>query len=320
MKKICIMITAALLLLAVPAAAQVDVSQSGRVVTVSGTLTEKTENQKITVTVKDSAGELVYLGQTTCDSGGAYSDLFSLTEDKTQSLRITVKAANENLTEETASFTYQKTESGGGGGGAGSGTGGNTVVKVPADYIPAGPTTVPTSYEEPTWLSALSGHWAYGDIASLVKQDILAEDEAVSPDAVVTRIDFVEMICRATGRKAESYDGLFADVDASFPQALYLQAAVDDGIISKDTLFRPNDPVSRQEMCKVLCTAGGKTEDVKPETRFTDEASFGAWAVSYVYRAAAAGWINGMPDGSFVPFASVTYGQAAAVTNRMLAA
>ena len=116
--------------------------------------------------------------------------------------------------------------------------------------------------------------------------------------------------------KAEKYSGIFADVEAS-EEALYLQAAVDAGVISVETHFRPQDEISRQEMCKVICLAK-KVPQAEKQNSFTDEASFGQWAVPHIYNAASAGLIKGMPDGSFAPHGFVTHAQAATVANRMI--
>lgn len=317
MKKLCAIITALSMFVAVPVLADVSVSQDGRLVTIEGTLAEKTQNQKITVTVRDSDDNIVYLGQTSCDEDGQYSIMFSPSDDEDQELEICVKAANQNLSEETVAFEYEETEENSVD--SRPSTGGGRVVSIGSGYVPPQPAPVPdNSLQNTKWYSAYSGHWAYQDICALIDSKVLDADKAFNPDDNISRIEFVEFICKATGRKAEKYTCTFSDVDASDSKSLYLQAAVDDGIISVDTKFRPYDGISRQEMCKVLCIAGGFAYDEKPQIKFADEESFGDWALGYIYSAAKANLVNGKPDGIFDPMGSVTYSQATAVVNRMM--
>ncbi len=321
MKKLYTIIPIALMLAASTAYADILVSQDERLVTVSGTLGDKTEGQKVTVTVTGEDGEYIFLGQTSSDKDGKYKIIFSPEEDVDMELDIKVKPANTTLTEETKSFSYEKAEEeesssrprppgGGGGGGGGGGS-----VTLPAVVTPQ-PTQTQNQApgEKPQWLNGINAHWAYNDISALFDKKIIEEE--IIPDNIITRLEFVEMICKATNRKAEKYNNIFADVSDS-EEALYLQAAVDAGIIAIDTNFRPNDSISRREMCRVLCLAAD-IKDLEKGEAFTDEALFGDWAIDHIYNAKAAGLVVGMPDGSFDPLGNVTFAQSAAVTNRIM--
>lgn len=320
MKKLYTIIPIAVILASSTVYADISVSQDERLVILSGTLDDKTEGQKVTVTVTDDDGEYIYLGQTSTDMDGKYKVIFSPEEDEDIELNIKVKPANTTLSEETKSFSYEKAEeeekpskprpSGGGGGGGGGGS-----VTLPAVVTPQpNQTQNQAPAEKPQWLTKINAHWAYNDISTLFDKKIIEEE--IIPDNIITRIEFVEMICKATNRKAEKYNNIFADV-SDCEEALYLQAAVDAGIIAIDTNFRPNDSISRREMCRVLCLAAD-IKDLEKGDAFTDEALFGDWAIDHIYNAKAAGLVVGMPDGSFDPLGNVTFAQSAAVTNRIM--
>ena len=317
MKKLYTIIPMALMLAQSTAYADMSVSQDERLVTVNGSLVDKTEGQKVTVSVTDDKGNYVFLSQTSTDKDGKYKFVFSPEEDEDLDMNITVKPANTALSEETKSFSYEKAEeektskprpSGGGGGGGGS-------VTLPSTVKPQIPeTTDIVQTEKPQWLTSLDAHWAYNDILTLFDKKVIEKE--IIPDNVITRLEFVEMICKATNRKAEKYNNIFSDV-AECEEALYLQAAVDAGIIAIDTNFRPDDSISRREMCRVLCLAAD-IKDLDKGDVFTDEALFGDWAIDHIYNAKAAGLVVGMPDGSFDPLGNVTFAQSAAVTNRIM--
>ena len=87
------------------------------------------------------------------------------------------------------------------------------------------------------------------------------------------------------------------------------------GIISgyPDGTFRPNAPITRAEMAKVIALFA-KLD--KSEDRFDDIA--GHWAEAYIKLAAGNGWIAGYPDGSFKPQQNITRAETMTMINRVL--
>ena len=87
------------------------------------------------------------------------------------------------------------------------------------------------------------------------------------------------------------------------------------GIISgyPDGTFRPNAPITRAEMAKVIALFA-KLD--KSEDRFNDIA--GHWAEAYIKLAAGNGWIAGYPDGSFKPQQNITRAETMTMINRVL--
>ena len=79
-------------------------------------------------------------------------------------------------------------------------------------------------------------------------------------------------------------------------------------------IFAPDAAISRAEFAAV-CARFDQSE-VSAGGVFSDVA--GHWAEQYILRAAALGWVQGYPDGSFRPGNSVTRAEAIAMINRVL--
>ena len=82
-------------------------------------------------------------------------------------------------------------------------------------------------------------------------------------------------------------------------------------------LFKPNDNITREQMCVMLCNFATSQDfalpqivEVKP---FVDQANISSWAIDYVVTVAGSGVINGMPEGDFQPQKVANRAQAAKV-------
>ena len=84
---------------------------------------------------------------------------------------------------------------------------------------------------------------------------------------------------------------------------------------SRDGRFRPNDPVTRAE----FATLATHFENlVLTSTNDFSDVPNNHWAVKYINSAAARGWINGYPDGTFKPEANITRAEVVTLVNRIL--
>ncbi len=116
----------------------------------------------------------------------------------------------------------------------------------------------------------------------------------------------------------------FSDVNPGDWYYQSVETAVYAGIAKGygDGTFRPNAPVSRQEMACVLIQAIGKSKladsNVKDATRFTDDSSIAWWSRGYILAALGQGIINGYPDGSFKPGNDATRADACAMVSNFL--
>ena len=139
------------------------------------------------------------------------------------------------------------------------------------------------------------------------------------PAGNVTRAQFVKMLALLQSADVSAYaSGPFTDVPGDAWYARYVNWAAANGIVNgtSATTFDPNTTISRQDMAVMLYNYTqhfGVQLDQKTVTAFTDEGSVAAYALPAVQALHRAGVINGMPDGSFQPYATATREQACVV-------
>ena len=102
------------------------------------------------------------------------------------------------------------------------------------------------------------------------------------------------------------YTAEFSDVSALDGYAGKLQTMINNGTIASYHEFRPNDGISREEMCKILYISlenAGKLK--KAETNvldvFADKSLISDWATDYVNTIFANKIMIGTSDTTFVP-------------------
>jgi hypothetical protein len=122
----------------------------------------------------------------------------------------------------------------------------------------------------------------------------------------------------ATGFAATAVPSDVAGTD--FEDAVVRLVALD--IISgfEDGTYRPDEPVTRAQMAKIICEAtgvGSAAQYAAGATGFSDVAA-DHWASGYIKVASDMGIVNGMGDGTFAPEAQVTYAQAVTMIVRAL--
>jgi hypothetical protein len=109
----------------------------------------------------------------------------------------------------------------------------------------------------------------------------------------------------------------FADVPPSAWYAPYVAAAVQAGIVqgASPTAFDPDATLTREQLAVLLARALKLTRAAT--LHFTDDAMIDGWALPGVEEVVAAGYMDGLPDGSFQPLGTATRAQAAAVLARV---
>ena len=104
-------------------------------------------------------------------------------------------------------------------------------------------------------------HWAYQSIKFLTEIGVLVgyPDGSYKPDIPVTRAEFASMAIKALGQENANVtqDIHFADIEPDFWGYKIIQKAVYFDLIpdSKDTSFRPYDPVTRAEAISIAVNA-----------------------------------------------------------------
>ena len=180
--------------------------------------------------------------------------------------------------------------------------------------------TVPPS--EPEKLTDISGHWAESYIEALYDEGIIngKGNGIFAPDDSITRSEFIALIVRILDVAPSNIELPFEDVSADNWYASVLKSALSAGLISSDTVFRPDAVISREEMAAILARSYNwkfPPKDIGTgELTFTDKADISNWAIDSVRLASDLGLINGMTDGTFSPKATATRAQSASVIYR----
>lgn len=179
--------------------------------------------------------------------------------------------------------------------------------------------------------SDISG-WYHDYIITCYMADIVngRPDGTFGPEQNVTRAQFVMMLYNMGGRPEISDTSLgFADANAvSAVYAAAVKWGVKAGIITgfTDNTFRPNAEISRAQMAAFayrFLKLGVSADVLGGLSGRNDFRDYGSIAECYresVDVMANIGVIQGYPNGSFVPNATATRGQSAAVLSRLLAA
>lgn len=171
----------------------------------------------------------------------------------------------------------------------------------------------------------IDGHWAEETIAKWEEAGYISgyPDGTFRPDQPISRAEFVALTNRAFGFTS-SAEISFQDVPPSYWGYEEIQKGVAAGYISGDDrdLFRPGDPVTRQEAAVMLAKINHLTigSDTSALEGYTDSASIAGWAKPYVEAVTKAGVMSGSPDGSFGPRTALTRAEGVVALDRALSA
>ena len=124
------------------------------------------------------------------------------------------------------------------------------------------------------------------------------------PEGLATRAEVMQTLFNMEGKPESDYELTYTDVEADKWYTPAIQWATENKIVEGyDNLFRPNDPVSREELAKIFCgyaklkgydvTQGEDTNILSYE----DADQVSSWAVPYMQWAVGAGIIKGRDEG-----------------------
>lgn len=218
---------------------------------------------------------------------------------------IKIKVVKKDVVEETGG--------GFGGGGGGGYTGGGMAV---VDITPTVPKKEISFYDT-------TGHWAENEILRLAENGYVSGvgGDMFVPNRSISRAEFVTMAVKAFNLNSAIYNNNFEDVLSTDWYAGYVANALSAGLISEDTHFRPNDPIKREEMTKIIVNAYLLNNE-KPEwvniSQFNDKTEISDYAVEFVELAVTLGLIKGDDQNRFNPKKSATRAEAAVMFYRLL--
>ena len=168
-----------------------------------------------------------------------------------------------------------------------------------------------------------SGSWYYGGVRCALENGLMTGTSArtFAPDRPVTRAMLVTILWRLAG---EPY-GRVSPFEDVLPGSWYAQAvswAYDKGIVTgvTATSFQPGAPVTREQLCAILCRyaalTGKNTAASVSLDAFTDRAQVSAYAEASVRWALQAGLLTGVGGGRLAPRSGATRAQLAVLLQR----
>lgn len=162
--------------------------------------------------------------------------------------------------------------------------------------------------------SDIEGHWAKSWIEKAVKLGFVSgyQDGTFKPDRTITRAEFSKLINNAL--KTEKKSTLnFSDVSSKEWFYEEVQKSVASGFFSgyENNTFRPNNPIKREEVAKVVSSAITTGEaDGEGATNLKDYNNIQEWAKSSVNSVYNKGYILGYPEGMYRPEKALTRAEA----------
>lgn len=179
-----------------------------------------------------------------------------------------------------------------------------------------------------TSFSDMTKHWANGDVSMLASKFIIDGPTLTTfaPGKNITRSDFAEFISRGLGLTGSSASAAkFKDVGAGFRSSSYIGAVSDAGIVEGglDGRFRPNAPVTREEMATMLVRAMkyagvSISPSITALNGFKDKAEVSSWAKDGMSISVTAGFIKGSTKKMVNPKSNATRAEAAVMIKRFL--
>ena len=174
-------------------------------------------------------------------------------------------------------------------------------------------------YPAPKFPDVPRGTWYFDAVEQAADLGLFSGDNTgrFNPSKNITRAEFAAVLANCYKAELASYRGAsFWDVKATAWYAPAVAWVKEMGYMSGDPdgNFRPNSPITRQEMCVVLRNALNIT--FERETKFKDHELISAWAVDAVYSCKANGLVSGTNTGDFNPRKNTTRAEAASVFNK----
>lgn len=156
-------------------------------------------------------------------------------------------------------------------------------------------------------------HWAKGQIQQWVDQGLAHgyKDGTFKPDHTITRAEFVTLVNQAFGLTTKTANS-FLDVNTKDWFVDEVSIAKASGYIAgyKDGTFRPNSPISREEVAAILShLLKLNTSDSTQLDQFKDSGLI-QWSKPFISAVVENGSMNGYPDHTFKPTGFITRAEA----------
>lgn len=170
--------------------------------------------------------------------------------------------------------------------------------------------------------SDIAKHWAREGLYKLSYMEVLTgfTDGTMKPDKTLTRDEFIVMITRAINLPvSDTYNQYYNDINANHWSFQYIQAAKAAGMIdifNEGNLY-PTKVITRQEMA-VIAAAVVREIPLTSSSKSFKDLNAGYKYIDSINIVTGLGIINGIPDGTFKPYAGASRAEAAVIVQRIL--
>ncbi|CCX38697.1 s-layer domain-containing protein [Clostridium sp. CAG:1013] len=149
-----------------------------------------------------------------------------------------------------------------------------------------------------------SEDWYFEQVDQVVALGLFSGDGTTfAPTRLITRAEFASALANLAGVDVSDYQGTssFSDVgNAWYNGAVNWVSSMNIMSGMGDGTFRPNDPITREQLCVAIANYGGLTYSGSA-TAFADDSSISSWARNAVYACKELGLISGMGNNTFAP-------------------
>ncbi|NBD28352.1 S-layer homology domain-containing protein [Paenibacillus glycinis] len=179
-----------------------------------------------------------------------------------------------------------------------------------------------------------SAHWSQPDVDVLVSRQLVngVKDNLFEPDRPITRAEMTKLLLVLLEREGielsvdQSIGASFADVSRDAWYASYVERAAGFGLVQgANGRFRPNDPITREEMAVMFVRLAGLMSFTLPDiadnqvlSRFGDAGQLSEWSREAFIHAVSQGWIHGVAETVADPRGKATRAQAAVLLLRVM--
>ncbi len=166
-----------------------------------------------------------------------------------------------------------------------------------------------------------AGLWGENYITNLYYRGIISGrgENVFDPNGKITREEFVKLLCELFGLTDNGNALPFTDVPRDAWYYKYVAAAYQNGLVNgvSATEFGTGANILRQDMCKIICLALSKTENMPgydaSSVTITDEKNVSEYAKEYVKALYSLGLISGNERGEFMPLNNATRQETAKI-------
>jgi spore germination protein YaaH len=170
--------------------------------------------------------------------------------------------------------------------------------------------------------SDIAKHWAREGLYKLSYMEVLTgfTDGTMKPDKTLTRDEFIVMLTRAINLPvSDTYNQYYTDINANHWSFQYIQAAKAAGMIDifNEGNLNPTKVITREEMA-IIAAAVVKEIPLTSSSKSFKDLNDGYKYLDSINIVTGLGIINGIPDGTFKPYAGASRAEAAVIVQRIL--